>query len=162
MSAAPFSLTESRIIPASATTIYALISDIPQMSRYSPETVQTAWLDGATTARVGARFTGTNAIGSMRWKTKPVVTAADPGQRLSFRVPSGAISTWTYSLEPVDGGTQVIETMHTERPMPAVIRALTRLAGVRDRAEHLRAGMATTLARLCEAAVAAESSLTAR
>ena len=162
MSAAPFDLTESRVIPASATTIYDLISDIPQMSRYSPETVGTTWIDGATRAEVGARFKGANAIGAMRWSTKPVVTAADPGRRLSFRVPSGAISHWTYTLEPVPGGTRVIESMHSERSMPAVIRLLTRLAGVRDRAEHLRAGMAATLAQLSAAAVAAEASVTAR
>jgi len=162
MSAAPFDLAESRVIPASARTIYALISDIPRMSRYSPETVDTAWLDGATSARVGARFSGTNAIGRMRWTTKPVITAADPDRRLSFRVPSGAVSHWTYTLEPVEGGTQVTESLHCERPMPALIGLLTRIAGVRDRSEHLSAGMAATLRQLSEAAVAAESSLTAR
>ncbi len=162
MSQSPIDLSEFRIVPAAPATVYDLISDITQMSRFSPETVSTSWLDGASAAAVGARFSGVNTIGKLRWTTKPTVTAAEPGRRFAFRVPSGAAATWTYTFEPVEGGTLVTESVRSERVMPAAIRAMTRLAGVRDREAHLRAGMATTLSRLATAAVAAESSTRTR
>jgi uncharacterized protein YndB with AHSA1/START domain len=157
MKASPIAVSVSREIAAPPRHVYDLISDVPQMSRYSPETVETRWLDGATTATVGARFRGVNALGSTRWVTKPTVTAATPGRLFAFRVPSGARSTWTYQLDPTDVGTLVTESLVTERPMPAFVRFLIRRAGVQDRTEHLRGGMSTTLDRLSEAAVSAES-----
>jgi hypothetical protein len=157
MSAPTIDVEVSRVIAASPETLYDLVADVAAMSDYSPETTAVSWLDGHHTAVVSARFRGANAIGSVRWTTKPVVTAADRGRRFAFRVPSGARSTWVYRFEAVDGGTRVTESIRTERSVPTIIRLFTRLAGVTDRAEHLRAGMTTTLARLDAAAVAVES-----
>ena len=142
----------SRQVPGPAGAVYDLISDITTMSRYSPETVEARWLEGATTAAVGARFRGVNAIGRMRWTTKPVVTVAERGHCFAFHVHSGARSTWTYDLTATEGGTLVTESLSTERPVPALIRLLTRWAGVQDRSAHLRAGMQTTLEALAAAA----------
>ena len=86
----------------------------------------------------------------MRWSTKPVVTAAEPGRRFAFRVPSGAGSTWTYDLVETAGKTQVTESVRTERSVPGFVVVLMRLVGVTDRAEVLRSGMTETLARLAE------------
>ena len=150
-------VTVSTTIPASPDTVYRLISDVPAMSRFSPETVRASWLD-RDVAAVGVRFKGVNAIGRLRWTTRPVITAAEPSRHFAFRVPAGARSTWSYRLEPTDGGTVVTESVHTERPVPAVVGFLIRRAGVSDRAEHLREGMRLTLARLAAAAVAAAPS----
>ncbi len=152
----PVEVTVSRVVPAGPPTLYALISDVTQMSRWSPETVATQWLDGATGPAVGARFCGRNRIGSTQWTTKPTITAADPGRRFAFQVPGRSGARWTYRFEPIEGGTRVTESVAQDRPSPFVIRLLQRRAGVTDRAEHLRAGMLTTLDRLAEAAVAAE------
>ena len=138
----------SRHIAAAPETLYDLVADLPAMSRYSPETTAVSWLDGHTEAAVGARFRGTNAIGSVRWTTKPVVTAAERGRRLAFRVPMGARSTWTYTFAPVDGGTLVTESVRTERSIPMIIKLFMRAAGVTDRNDHLQRGMTATLARL--------------
>ena len=48
----------------------------------------------------------------------------------------------------------VTEQMWQDRPSPLPIRILQRRAGVTDRAEHLRQGMALTLDRLSAAATA--------
>jgi uncharacterized protein YndB with AHSA1/START domain len=157
MSAPTIDVEVSRVIAATPETLYDLITDLPTMGAYSPETTAVSWLDGHRSATVGARFRGANAIGSVRWTTKPVVTIAERGRRFAFRVPSGARSTWAYQFEAVEHGTRVTESIHTERSNPAVIRVFMRMAGVRDRPEHLRTGMTTTLARLDAAAVAAES-----
>ncbi len=93
------------------------------------------------------------ALGRMRWSTRPTVTEADRGRRFAFHVPSGARSTWTYDLVPGPDGTTVTESVATARAVPLPIRWLMRRAGVTDRAQHLRAGMVTTLDRLAAAAV---------
>lgn len=140
------------VIDAHPATIYDLISDITQIHRFSPETVAACWLDGASGPRVGARFRGTNAIGRLRWSTKPTVSAAEPGVRFAFTVPGRSGPEWTYQLAEVPGGTRVTESMCQQAPSPALIRCLQRRAGVTDRAEHLRQGMITTLDRLAAAA----------
>jgi hypothetical protein len=43
---------------ASADTIWNLITDVRQIGRYSPETFEAEWLDGATGPALGARFRG--------------------------------------------------------------------------------------------------------
>lgn len=147
----PLSVTVSRVIPATPESIYDVITDITRMPEFSPETVETAWLGGATSAAPGARFKGTNKLGSSTWSTKPTITAANRGERFSFRVPGKAGATWTYEFVSVEGGTRVTESMRQDRPSPAPIRFLQRRAGVTDRAEHLRDAMATTLDRLAVA-----------
>ena len=56
-------------IDASAEHVYGLVSDISNMSRWSPETFKTQWLRGATGPQVGARFRGWNRDGWVRWPT---------------------------------------------------------------------------------------------
>ena len=148
----PLKITVSRVVPAPPGTVYDLISDVTTINRYSPETVAAGWLDGAASARVGARFKGTNVIGKLRWSTKPTVTAADPGRRFAFQVPGRSGPLWTYRFEPADGGTLVTESMSQAVPSPAFIRYLQRRAGVVDRAAHMRQGMIVTLDRLAVAA----------
>ena len=86
---APLAVSVTRMIKAEPATVYDLISDITRMNQFSPETVRTSWLDGATEARVGARFKGTNAIGGTRWSTKPVVTTADRDSASRSPCPAG-------------------------------------------------------------------------
>ncbi|MSX96135.1 MAG: SRPBCC family protein, partial [Actinobacteria bacterium] len=38
--------------------VWALVSDVTQIGRYSPETFEGEWLDGATGPAVGVRFRG--------------------------------------------------------------------------------------------------------
>lgn len=70
-------------------------------------------------------FEGRNKRGAMSWTTRCTVTAADPGERFAFRVHAigarrpflpGAIATWEYRFEAVDGGgTKVTETWTDDR-----------------------------------------------
>lgn len=149
---APLELSVSRVIEAPAETVYDLLSDVTSMGEYSPENTGAVWLGDASGPVVGARFKGTNRIGSIRWSTKPTITAADRGRLFAFQVPGRTGSTWTYRFDPVPGGVRVTESMRQDRATPYPIRFLQRRAGVTDRAEHLRAGMALTLDRLAAAA----------
>lgn len=148
----PVAARAERLISASPEEIYDLVTDIPRMGEWSPETVEADWIKGATHAEVGARFRGKNRLGRNSWSTKPTVTIADRGRTFAFRVPGKSGATWTYDLRPVEGGTLVTESVSQDRPSPAPIRWLQRRAGVADRSAHLAVDIATTLERLDRAA----------
>ena len=94
--------------------IWDLVSDVTKIGRYSPETFEAEWLDGATGPSVGARFRGhvkRNGIGPIYW-TSCTVQECEPGRVFTFGVgpPDKALSVWGYRMEPVEDGTDVTET----------------------------------------------------
>jgi Polyketide cyclase / dehydrase and lipid transport len=148
--AVPLAVSVTRVIEASPEVVYDLVSDVTRMGDYSPENTGAAWLDGAAGPAVGARFKGTNRLGSNSWSTKPTITAADRGRRFEFVVPGARGATWTYTFDPVAGG--VTESMRQDRPSIFLVRFLQRRAGVTDRAANLHASMTTTLERVAAVA----------
>jgi polyketide cyclase/dehydrase/lipid transport protein len=102
---------------APADKIWNLIADVRNIGRFSPETFEAKWLDGATGPAVGARFRGhvkRNEIGPVYWTTCRV-TACEPGREFGFEVLVGdrAVNNWHYRLTPTgDGahGTNVTES----------------------------------------------------
>ena len=98
---------------ASPDRVWALVSDVTKIGRYSPETFEAEWLDGATGPVVGARFRGhvkRNGKGPTYW-TKCTVTKSEPGRDFFFGVISKdkQLSEWGYQLEPAGDGTDVTE-----------------------------------------------------
>jgi hypothetical protein len=155
----PISVHASATIAAPADVVYDLISDITRMPEFSPENIRGEWLGAATGPAVGARFKGTNRLGSTTWSTKPTVTAADRGRRFAFKVPGASGALWTYDLIADGDTTTVTESMTQAKPSSFAIRWFQRRAGVTDRAASLEAAMATTLERV--AAVAERQSAAA-
>jgi hypothetical protein len=99
---------------APADQIWNLIADVGNIGRFSPETFEAQWLDGATGPALGARFRGhvkRNEIGPVYWTTCRV-TACDPGREFGFEVLLGdkAVNNWHYRLSPAGGGTDVTES----------------------------------------------------
>ena len=99
---------------APAAKIWELIADVRNTGRFSPETFEAEWLDGATGAAVGARFRGhvrRNEIGPVYWTTCRV-TDCEPGREFGFDVMIGdrVGNHWHYRLTPRDGGTDVTES----------------------------------------------------
>src|SRR6187402_62567 len=89
--------------------IWDLVSDVTRIGRYSPETFEAEWLDGATGPAVGARFRGhvkRNRKGPTYWTTCTVVTS-EPGREFAFAVGPGnhPVNVWRYRLEPAGDGT---------------------------------------------------------
>ena len=89
---------------APAMDIWTLVADVRNTGRFSPETFDAEWLDGATGPSLGARFRGhvkRNEIGPVYWTTCRV-TACDPGREFGFAVLIGdrAVNTWHYSIRP--------------------------------------------------------------
>mgnify|MGYP001467342374 FL=1 len=101
---------------ASAEQIWEVITDIANIGRYSPETFEAEWLDGAAGPALGAKFRGhvrRNEIGPVYWTTCRV-TACEPGREFGFEVLVGdrAVNNWHYRLTPSQGSTDVTESFH--------------------------------------------------
>lgn len=145
----------SRVIAATPERLYQLVSDLPRMGEWSPETTGGSWVKGATGPAVGARFKGNNRLGKRTWSTLATVAVADPGGEFTFDIAAAGmkVARWSYRFEPVDGGTKVTESWDDQRA--AIIAKLTGLAlGVKDRAAHNQATMEQTLERLAAVAEA--------
>jgi len=94
--------------------VWDLVSDVTKIGRYSPETFEAKWIDGATGPAAGAKFRGhvkRNGKGPVYWTTC-TVTACDPGREFAFGVGTGAkpLNVWRYALAPKGGGTDVTES----------------------------------------------------
>jgi uncharacterized protein YndB with AHSA1/START domain len=111
--------------------VWRLVSDVTQIGRFSPETFEAEWLDGATGPAEGARFRGhvkRNEKGPVYW-TYCTVVACEPGRTFSFSVsarpfgtPVGprmtALITWSYVLEDTGDGTDVTESFELAGTFP--------------------------------------------
>jgi uncharacterized protein YndB with AHSA1/START domain len=130
--------------------IWDLVSDVTRIGRYSPETFEAEWVDGATGPAVGARFRGhvkRNGKGPKYWTTCTVL-ASEPGREFAFGVGAAGkppLNTWRYVLEPSGDGTDVTESFHLADT--AMLRLYWKLLGwTRGKTNH--DGMQTTLERI--------------
>jgi Polyketide cyclase / dehydrase and lipid transport len=108
---------------APADEIWSLVADVRNTGRFSPETFEAEWLDGATGPALGATFRGhvkRNEIGPVYWTTCRV-TACEPGREFGFVVLLGdtPVNNWHYRFTPVDGGTDVTESFRLNTPPAA-------------------------------------------
>ena len=134
---------------APAPKIWALVSDVTAIGRFSPETFEAEWLDGAGGPALGARFRGhvrRNGRGPVYWTTC-VVVACEPGREFAFTVGEGdkALNTWRYVLAPSGDGTDVTESFALADTV--AIRLYWRLFGWARGRTNAR-GMRTTLERI--------------
>jgi hypothetical protein len=94
-------------IDAPPAVVWQLVTDIDLPARFSDEFQGGSWEDGATTAQVGARFTGRNrhpAIGE--WETHPLVVECETDRVFAYVIgdPDQPSARWTFELESLDGG----------------------------------------------------------
>jgi uncharacterized protein YndB with AHSA1/START domain len=129
--------------------IWALVSDVTKIGRYSPETFEAEWLDGATGPAVGATLRGhvkRNEKGPTYWTTC-TVTASEPGREFAFGVGSGdtPLNVWRYVLVPSGDGTDVTESFTLAQTV--LLRVYWAVLGW-ARGKTNRRGMQTTLERI--------------
>ncbi|MBW0105161.1 SRPBCC family protein [Pseudonocardia sp. KRD-291] len=134
---------------APAERVWALVSDVRNTGRFSPETLEAQWLDGATGPALGARFRGhvkRNGRGPMYW-TVCKVTACEPGREFGFAVMAGGlrVNNWHYRFTPSGDGTDVTESFALEQSLPT--RLYWAVAGRARRRTNVR-GMTETLERI--------------
>ena len=143
------SVSRSVEIAAPAERVFALVSDLPAMGSFSPESTGGRWSGGVRGPAVGAVFRGTNAQGARRWSTRSQVVRCEPGRAFAFDVSSVRlpVATWAYELEPVAGGCRVTETW-TDRRGRLVSAAGRLMTGVQDREAFTASSIETTLVRV--------------
>ena len=138
-------------IDATPEQVWALVSDVTKVGRYSPETFEAEWLDGATGPAVGVRFRGhvkRNQKGPTYWAAC-IITECEPNRAFAFIVgPSveKGLNTWRYELTPnPSGGTDVTESFRLKDTLP--LKVYWALLGW-ARGKTNRNGMRTTLERM--------------
>lgn len=136
----PKTVSADAVVAASIDDVYAAVSDVTQMGRWSPENRGAVMGSGGGALAVGDIFVGRNKRGWYRWSTRCVIRAVEPNARLAFQVVAigfgrnprlpVSMSSWEYRFEPVDGGTRVTETWTDDRDgwPEAIVPAFDRLA----------------------------------
>jgi uncharacterized protein YndB with AHSA1/START domain len=100
-------------IAAPPELVYDLIADVPRMGEWSPERYRCKWLDGTTSAAVGARFRGYNGrplpVGDHRRHHH-----RRPRMRIRVTVVHAVTgrdeTRWRYHFEPSPSGTLLTES----------------------------------------------------
>jgi uncharacterized protein YndB with AHSA1/START domain len=127
---------------ASPETVWKILSDPTRIGEWSHETRAGEWLDGATTARPGARFRAHNHAGWSKWRRVSEVVEVDEPRVFAWRtVPSPIYrdsTDWRITLEPDDGGTRIVQTFDVVYINPLLDRLFYLLIKVhRDRSAAL-------------------------
>ena len=137
-------------IDAPVSTVWGLISDLRRMPQWSP---QCRWMKTFGPLRQGTRTLNINRRNRLFWPTTCTVVEVIPESKLAFRVDANH-TIWSYELQPIDGGTRVIESRHAENGVTAVsnltVNAL--LGGTTNFEHELLEGMNTSLAKIKAAA----------
>lgn len=137
---------------ASPEALYAIVADVTRTPEFSPEILKCEWLDGATEAKVGARFAARNKVPNRpAWTNKPVVTVVEPGKKFAFARTEKFAGTveWTYEFQPEGDGTLVTESYDvTHQLSPVGWFIIGTLFARKDRRTDLHQGMEQTLERI--------------
>ncbi len=137
-------------IDAPPAKVWALISDLSRMPEWSPQTRKMKLLGSM---RVGAKTVNVNRRGLQAWPTTSTIIAIEPERKLAFRVDLNGTE-WSYEVEPIEGGTRVIESRRAPNGIKKVSTVLVNamMGGVPSFEEELVDGMNQTLARIKAAA----------
>lgn len=155
MTTAPQTVSRSTTVAAPPQAVWELVSDLPGMGAFSPESTGGSWVGGATGPAVGASFRGRNAAGRRRWSTRSTVVRSEPGRAFAFDVSAGGlpVAQWAYELEPTADGCRLTETWTDRRGrLMTVLGRLT--TGVADRAGFTALSIEQTLDRVKQRAEA--------
>lgn len=129
--------------------MWAAVSDLEGMGRFSPENTGGTWTSGKP-GTVGAKFIGTNKHGLIRWSTRCTVIEVVDGQKFSFEVDDSKTH-WTFLVEPSGAGTLLTETREIFAKTSLYVRIVSGsgLLG-RNRDQLMQSGIETTLTRIKE------------
>lgn len=146
----PKNLETSIDIAASPERVWAVVSDPRRMPEFSPQCVRMITLGRP---RAGAWTVNLNRDGWKFWPTTARIVRYEPNHALAFRVGQNR-SVWSYTLEPTETGTRLIE----RRDMPNGTTVFSRkaidlvLGGETAFEETLLRGMDETLTKIKTAA----------
>ncbi len=141
-------------INAPVAKVWALISDLDNMPKWSP---QCRVMKAVGAVKVGTKTVNLNRRGALFWPTTSTITSVDPQKKLSFRVNTNNTQ-WTYDLEPAGTGTKLTVSRHAEAVKPISSTLINRfMGGVPGFEVELVEGMKTSLSRIKTAAEGASN-----
>lgn len=145
--------TATAVVPEAPQAVYARVTDVAGMGRWSPECVGTDQPDGAS-VEPGTVFTGRNERGGNTWTTTCTVQAAVPGLAFRFAAGDGEdATTWTYTFRDLgDGTTEVSESFDAPALRPGVPEGSEEAQQLAGRTAQLQQDLVTTLTALGSAA----------
>jgi len=141
-------LSASATIDAPPARVWAALTDLTRMPRWSPELLRMVPLKPGG-LKVGQQYLGLNRRKAVIWPTRSVVAALEPEQTLAWDTKSSG-ARWIYELSPDGAGTKVVHRRPVPRKLTLLSKVFTPLAlgGSDEHADELEQGMAQTLARL--------------
>jgi uncharacterized protein YndB with AHSA1/START domain len=140
----PTEVSERVTIAVPPAEVYAVVSDVRRMARWSPECF-------AVLRWSRSRFVGFNRRGPRVWFTTCRVVVAEPDEEFAFDVTTFGmpVSRWSYRVAAVPGGTELTEQWTDTRGRGAHVLGRVFTGSVSEnREEANRAGMRTTLERV--------------
>ncbi|GAA4816732.1 SRPBCC family protein [Nocardioides caeni] len=144
-------IEDSIEIAAPTDKVWALVSDVPRMAKWSPQVVKSTVKGGEV--KLGAKFSNLNKQGFKRWPTNGKVVRftppADGAGEFAFRIAENR-TVWSFQLEPTATGTRLTERRETPDGVSKLSSVLTKVAlgGQTKFTEELRAGIRQTLERI--------------
>ena len=134
-------------IEASPARVWSLVSDLRNMSRWSPQCMKT-FVRGDIA--VGSKTVNLNRRGLLVWPTQSKVVRLTPEREIAFRVKEN-YTVWSYTLEDLgEGRTRLVSRREAPQGISDVSVRLTKVAlgGVTEFTSELQDGMRATLARI--------------
>lgn len=96
-----------RDVDAPAAAVWKIVADVTRTGEWSGENQGNDWVDGATSAAVGARFRGRNQQGRSKWTRVCEVTALDDPREFVWRTIRSPlhpdVTEWHIELTPLAG-----------------------------------------------------------
>lgn len=135
-------------IAAPPAAVWALVSDLRQMPRWSPQCAKTFIRGGEM--KVGAKMVNINRRGLLVWPTQGQVVDLEPEKRVAFRIKENW-TIWSFDLEPTpSGGTRLTQRREAPKGISDLSVKLTNgvLGGVEDFTVELEQGMRQTLQKI--------------
>ena len=135
-------------IAAPHAAVWELVSDLRNMSRWSPQCRKTIVRGGVM--QEGAKLININRQGLLVWPTQAMVTEFVPERTVAFKIRENW-TVWSFTLIPTtDGGTRLVQRREAPKGISDLSVKLTNavLGGVDDFTAGLEQGMTETLARI--------------
>jgi uncharacterized protein YndB with AHSA1/START domain len=133
-------------IAAPPAEVWALVSDLRNMARWSPQVVKTF---AKAPVAEGSTMLNINRRGFLVWPTQSKVVRLVPEREIAFRVKEN-YTVWSYRLEATGTGTRVTARREAPQGISDLSVGLTKraLGGVDAFTVELQEGMRQTLQRI--------------
>ncbi|MGH3724346.1 MAG: SRPBCC family protein [Mycobacterium sp.] len=159
-----FEIETSAFTIASPDELYALVSDLPESGRWSPECIGGQWISGDP-GEVGAVFRGNNnratdvvswaPVVRGGWQTESEIVAAEAPKQFSWSILNRSgerqESIWSYFVDTAEGGSILRHHYRMGEPTEGITEIMSRLDDdgkarfVREWGDKLRADMQATV-----------------